>query len=120
MVLIKIFLLFSILGVVVSDDFKNLQVLDIKSKSEMRKYMKKISKELGVKCSHCHDMDDKSLDTPEKEISREMIVLTRQINDYLFSISQQDTMHNKKQSLVSCWTCHKGNLKVENKKPDTN
>ena len=120
MVLIKIFLLFSILSVVVSDDFKNLQVLDIKSKSEMRKYMKKISKDLGVKCSHCHDMDDKSLDNPDKEIAREMIILTRQINDYLFSISQQDTMHNKKQNSVSCWTCHKGNLEVENKKSDTN
>ena len=68
-----------------SDDFKNLKVLDITSRGEIKKYMKSISKDLGVKCSHCHDMDDKSLDTPEKETAREMIILTRQINNYLSS-----------------------------------
>ena len=83
----------------------------------MRKYMKSISKDLGVKCSHCHDMDDKSLDTPEKEIAREMIVLTRQINEYLFSLQEQDTTAKKNQTAVSCWTCHKGDLKVEHKRP---
>ena len=51
--------LFSFIGA--KSHFKNLQVLDINSKSEMRKYMKSISKDLGIKCSHCHNMDDKSL-----------------------------------------------------------
>ena len=56
------------LSFVFLDDFKNLKVLDIKSKSKMKKYMKEISKDLGVKCSHCHDLDDKSIDNDEKEI----------------------------------------------------
>ena len=76
--------------------------------------MKSISKDLGVKCSHCHDMDDKSIDTPEKEIAREMMILTRQINAYLYSL------HNKEDETiisVSCWTCHKGKIEVEQKRP---
>ena len=117
MVLIRIISIIFFIVLIFPDDFKNLKVLHIKSKREMRKYMKSISKDLGVKCSHCHDMDDKSLDTPEKEIAREMIVLTRQINEYLFSLQEQDTTAKKNQTLVSCWTCHKGDLKVEHKRP---
>ena len=117
MVLIRlIFIVFS-LALIFPNDFKNLKVLDIKSKGEMRKYMKSISKDLGVKCSHCHDMDDKSIDTPEKEIAREMIILTRQINDYLLSIEKQDTTAKNNQTVVSCWTCHKGHLEVEKQRP---
>ena len=117
MVLMRLIFIIFFVAFIFSDDFKNLKVLDIKSKGEMRKYMKSISKDLGVKCSHCHDMDDKSLDTPEKEIAREMIVLTRQINEYLFSLQEQDTTAKKNQTAVSCWTCHKGDLKVEHKRP---
>ena len=66
-----------------SDDLKYVQVLDITSNREKKKYMKSISKDLGTKCKSCHIMDDKSLDTPKKAIAREMIILTRQINDFL-------------------------------------
>ena len=47
-------------GVILSDsEFKNVKVLDIQSRSEMKTYMKSIAKDLGIKCSHCHNMDDK-------------------------------------------------------------
>ena len=114
MVLMRVILVIFFITLILPDDFKNLKVLDMKSKEEMRKYMKSISKDLGVKCSHCHDMDDKSIDTPEKEIAREMMILTRQINDYLYSL------HTEKDEMiisVSCWTCHKGELEVEHKRP---
>jgi len=113
MVLVKIISVIFSVALILPNDFKNLKVLDIKSKGEMRKYMKSISKDLGVKCSHCHDMDDKSLDTPEKEVAREMIILTRQINDYLLSIQKEHIWRDKKQSFVSCWTCHKGEPQVD-------
>ena len=95
--------------------FENVTILDIESRSEMKKYMKMISKDLGVKCSYCHDMDDKSLDNPIKDITREMIILTRQINSYLNDINK----NNKEESVVSvtCWTCHKGSPHVEEKRP---
>ena len=112
MVLIKIILLVS---VAFSSTFENVKVLNIESRSEMKKYMKSISKDLGVKCSYCHDMDDKSLDNPVKDIAREMIILTRQINSYLNDINKNE----EENSVVSvtCWTCHKGHPEVEEERP---
>ena len=98
-----------------SDTFKNVQVLEIDSRSEMKKYMKSISKDLGVKCSHCHDMDDKSIDTHQKDITREMIKLTRYLNDVL-NLVEKD--HKDYRTLVTCWTCHHGNLEPEHHRPN--
>ena len=112
MVLIRVILLLSFSF---SSTFENVKILDIESRSEMKKYMKSISKDLGVKCSYCHDMDDKSLDNPVKDTAREMILLTRQINSYLNDINNND----KEKSVVSitCWTCHKGHPGVEEERP---
>ena len=112
MVLIKVILLVS---VAFSSTFENVKVLNIESRSEMKKYMKSISKDLGVKCSYCHDMDDKSLDNPVKDIAREMIILTRQINSYLNDINKNE--EEKSVVSVTCWTCHKGHPHVEEERP---
>ena len=112
MVLIKVILLVS---VAFSSTFENVKVLNIESRSEMKKYMKSISKDLGVKCSYCHDMDDKSLDNPVKDIAREMIILTRQINSYLNDINKNE--EEKSVVSVTCWTCHKGHPEVEEERP---
>ena len=112
MVLIKVILLVS---VAFSSTFENVKVLNIESRSEMKKYMKSISKDLGVKCSYCHDMDDKSLDNPVKDIAREMIILTRQINSYLNDINKNE--EEKSEVSVTCWTCHKGHPHVEEERP---
>ena len=93
------------------DTFKNVKVLEIKSRTELKKYMQSISKDLGVKCSYCHDMDDKSIDTPLKDITREMIKLTKYLNDIL-NVEIPDTTHHK--TFVTCWTCHHGKTMPEN------
>ena len=112
----NIYILYFLLSIILADsDFKNVKILDIESKSEMKKYMKSISKDLGVKCSHCHDMDDKSLDSPEKDIAREMIKLTRYLNE-LLNTQSNDTLKNK--TYVSCWTCHYGKLEPVSKRPE--
>ena len=112
----NIYILYFLLSIILADsDFKNVKILDIESKSEMKKYMKSISKDLGVKCSHCHDMDDKSLDSPEKDIAREMIKLTRYLNELLNSQSN-DTLKHK--TYVTCWTCHYGKLEPVSKRPE--
>ena len=54
------------------DKPKNLQVLEFESVRDLKNYMKIIQKDLGVKCNFCHDINDKSLDTPHKKIAREM------------------------------------------------
>ena len=113
---IHIYILCLVFSSVYSESvFKNVTVLDITSKSEMRSYMKSISKDLGVKCSHCHDMDDKSLDTPQKDITREMIKLTRYLNDLLYSQSEDSLQNN---TYVSCWTCHYGQLQPASRRPE--
>ena len=112
----KLIIIFFI-SALLSDDFINLQVLEMNSKTELKKYMKSIAKDLGTKCKFCHDMDDKSIDTPHKEVAREMIILTRQINDYLNTINNHDNV--EKADVVTGWTCHKGNTEVEKSRPES-
>ena len=106
----KLLLYIFLFSFIINSDFKNVQVLEIQSKKEMKKYMKSISKDLGAKCKDCHNMDDKSLDSPIKDKAREMILLTRQINDFLSSVNKEE---NEKIEKVTCWTCHKGSFDVQ-------
>ena len=101
--------------IIPDSEFKNVKVLDIQSRSEMKTYMKSIAKDLGVKCSHCHNMDDKSIDTDEKDIAREMMKLTRYLND-LLNTQFKDSANHK--TYVSCWTCHYGKLEPVSKRPE--
>jgi len=110
----KLYIYIILFSFIFSDDLKNVQVLDITSNREMKKYMKSISKDLGTKCKSCHIMDDKSLDTPEKDIAREMMILTRHINEILLTIENEN---HEKISSVTCWTCHKGSFEVEKTRP---
>ena len=110
----KLYIYLILFSFIFSDDLKNVQVLDITSNREMKKYMKSISKDLGTKCKSCHIMDDKSLDTPEKDIAREMMILTRHINEILLTIENEN---HEKISPVTCWTCHKGSFEVEQTRP---
>ena len=109
-----ILLIMIFLSLVFSDTFENVQVLDFESKRDLTKYMKSIGKDLGVKCSHCHNMDDKSIDTPAKETAREMIKLTRYLNGLLNTQFKDTTSHN---TYVTCWTCHFGTLHPVAKRP---
>ena len=112
-----IFLYLFFITVALSNTFDNVQVLDIETRSEMKKYMKSISKDLGVKCSYCHDMDDKSIDTPQKDITREMIKLTKYLNTLLNKQFIDSTSHK---TFVTCWTCHYGKLEPMHTRPEDN
>jgi len=94
-------------------NFENVTELDFTSKSEMKKYMKEISKDIGAKCSFCHDLDDKSLETENKKIGREMMQLTRYLNDVL---NKAEEPKNHK-IYVTCWTCHHGKIDPEHIRP---
>ena len=61
-------------------EFKNVQVLNFETEKELKKYMKSISKDLGVKCTFCHDLNDKSIETDHKTIAREMIIMQNNLN----------------------------------------
>ena len=88
--------------------FKNVKVFDLKSGKEMKKYMKMISKDLGVKCSFCHDLNDKSIDTKHKEIARDMIKMQNDLNKHFFSSKNDSSKQSHNTTQISCWTCHRG------------
>ena len=70
---------------IVCGQLNNLQVLEFDSKRELKNYMKTISKDLGVKCTFCHDINDKSIETDHKIIAREMIKMQMDLNKQFFS-----------------------------------
>ena len=101
------------------DKSNNLQVLKFDSKRDLKKYMKTISKDLGVKCKFCHDLNDKSIDTDHKKIAREMMRMQMDLNKSFFA-HLGDTLHvHGEMPQISCWTCHRGSNQPELVKPKT-
>lgn len=71
------------------------------SEKDVKKYMKGVSKGLGVQCDHCHDMSDFTSDgKPVKLKARKMIEMALMI----------DKEHFGGKGRVTCNTCHKGKL----------
>jgi len=63
---------------------------------------------LGVNCSHCHVEDRWEADEKRpKRAAREMIVMTRLINDELVKMQEIDNT----EPAVNCTTCHRGYVK---------
>ena len=109
----RLIVLFTILLVVTSlgimqEKPKNLQVLDFESVRELKKYMKTIQKDLGVKCTFCHDLNDKSIDTEHKLVAREMIKMQKDLNKQYFAMIGDSLLKHKNTLQISCWTCHRG------------
>ena len=87
---------------------KNLQVLDYESVPDLKKYMKTIQKNLGVKCTFCHNINDKSIDTEHKIIAREMMKMQIELNKSFFAQIGDSLLKHKNTLQISCWTCHRG------------
>lgn len=101
---ISVFLIVSIL----SGQFKNLHVLNFESERKLKKYMKSIQKDLGVKCTFCHDLNDKSIDTDHKLIAREMMRMQQNLNKQFFAQIGDSLLKHENALQISCWTCHRG------------
>jgi len=97
----------------VNDQFKNLQVLpkDITADS-LDKIMDGFTDMLGVDCKYCHVRDkaadslvfDKD-DKPEKEITRNMMRMTMDVNKKYFQFNE--TVTAEQVQAVTCFTCHR-------------
>ena len=87
---------------------KNLQVLDFESDRKLKKYMKTIGKDLGVKCTFCHDINDKSIDTDHKLVAREMMKMQMDLNKRFFAHLGDSLLKKENTLQISCWTCHRG------------
>ena len=63
---------------------------------------------LGVTCDYCHVEDRWEADEKRpKRAAREMILMTRTINDHLGKLTEIDTQD----AAVNCTTCHRGYVK---------
>ena len=96
---------------------KNLQVLDFESVRDLKKYMKTIQKNLGVKCTFCHDINDKSIDTEHKIIAREMMKMQIDLNKRFFAQIGDSLLKHENTLQISCWTCHRGSKKPQLVRP---
>ncbi len=71
--------------------------------------MQRIADALGVKCEFCHvsvptGMDYKSFANPKKDIARQMIAMTREVNARVEAASGKAMAATQ----VHCATCHRG------------
>ena len=96
---------------------KNLQVLDFESVRDLKKYMKTIQKNLGVKCTFCHNINDKSIDTEHKIIAREMMKMQIDLNKHFFAQIGDSLLKHENTLQISCWTCHRGSKKPQLVRP---
>ena len=76
--------------------YKNILVLGDLPADKMLEVMQSYTQALGVQCSFCHT-EDFAADIPHKKITRNMIILTREINK-----------NPSAQNRVTCFTCHQG------------
>jgi len=89
--------------------FKNVKLLkDVPAARFLRIMDTGYARSLGVDCEHCHvaerwDADEKR----PKLAAREMILMTREINDLLVKMEHIDNT----EPAVNCTTCHRGYVK---------
>ena len=120
--LIQFFMIFPViisLGIM-QEKPKNLQVLDFESVRDLKKYMKTIQKNLGVKCTFCHDINDKSIDTEHKIIAREMMKMQIDLNKSFFAQIGDSLLKHENTLQISCWTCHRGSNEPQLVRPKKN
>ena len=102
---------------IMQDKSNNLQVLKFESERDLKKYMKTVSKDLGVKCKYCHDLNDKSIDTDHKIIAREMMRMQMDLNKSFFALLGDSLDVHDDIPQISCWTCHRGSKESQTIKP---
>jgi Photosynthetic reaction centre cytochrome C subunit len=105
-------------------EFKNLQVLPKNiTHDSLDKIMDGFNASLKVDCGFCHVKDKNSNvlimekdDKPEKEITRNMMRMTMDINKKYFQFNEEAAAKNIE--AVTCYTCHKGHpIPEKEKKP---
>lgn len=99
----------------IPDEYTNLKILDEKiQKPQLVGTMRDISQALGVRCVYCHvggdtpglsGVDFASDEKPTKQAAREMMRMTKDINEN--RVADLPTDHTSRVE-VRCVTCHRG------------
>ncbi len=89
--------------------FRNVQLLgDMPADRFLRVMDIGYRQSLGVSCDYCHVEDRWETDEKRpKRAAREMITMTRTINDHLGKLTEINT----EEASVNCTTCHRGYVK---------
>ena len=96
---------------------KNIKVFPATATyQEVDHAMDQFKVDLGVKCNYCHapekdnprKMDMPSDDNPKKDIAREMIRMTDEMNKKYISSIKHTESDTAKIQVVTCNTCHRG------------
>ncbi|HVE69915.1 MAG TPA: c-type cytochrome [Thermoanaerobaculia bacterium] len=89
--------------------FRNVQLMkDVPADRFLRIMDIGYRQSLGVSCDYCHVEDRWETDEKRpKRAAREMILMTRTINEHL----QKLTEINTEEASVNCTTCHRGYVK---------
>lgn len=89
--------------------FRNVQLMkDIPADRFLRIMDTGYRQSLGVSCDYCHVEDRWETDEKRpKRAAREMIAMTRTINDHLAKLQEI----NAEEASVNCTTCHRGYVK---------
>ncbi len=97
--------------------FKNIQRFNGIEAARLLRAMNSFSRALGVSCAHCHILNQWEKDEqPVKQVAREMITLTRTINNDL--LKKIPNLKSQNPS-VTCTTCHRGQLTPEVNLPES-
>lgn len=80
--------------------FKSVKSFQGKTAGTLMSSMNQWTAALAVECTHCHadTFDWAAENIGEKDVTREMVTLTKKINDTFF----------KGEPVVTCWGCHRG------------
>jgi hypothetical protein len=89
--------------------FKNLKVFpQDMQRQQLMGIMQNWTRALGVACDHCHVDDKAADDKPEKDVARAMVKMMQNLR-----ANANDFLPGDRVQKVSCWTCHRGNAKIE-------
>ncbi|MBI5168234.1 MAG: c-type cytochrome [Candidatus Eisenbacteria bacterium] len=89
--------------------FKNLKVMKGRTVTQVLGAMNSFGRNLGVSCKHCHVNNHwADEDKKPKQITRDMIAMTRAINDSLLA---KIDFGGAEKPRVMCFTCHRGQPK---------
>ncbi|HEX6087713.1 MAG TPA: c-type cytochrome [Thermoanaerobaculia bacterium] len=89
--------------------FRNVQLMkDVPADRFLRIMDTGYRQSLGVSCDYCHVEDRWEADEKRpKRAAREMILMTRSINEQLHKLTEINT----EEATVNCTTCHRGYVK---------
>jgi photosynthetic reaction center cytochrome c subunit len=92
--------------------FKNVKLLKNLTYQQLIELMRQWNQDLGVECTHCHAVTDGAPDfiseaKPAKQVTRQMILLVRDLN------AHQKSLEGK----ATCYMCHHGRAVPQTQAP---